>query len=62
MKKKIFGVLKIAGVAAGGALVVDPNVQAAVQQILPQPWNLLAGTAFGLAALFLKPPKAEAPK
>lgn len=62
MKKKLFGVLKVVGVAAGGALVVDPNVQVAVQQVLPAPWNVLAGTAFGLAALFIKPPaKAEKP-
>lgn len=64
MKKKLLNVLKVVGVAAGGALVVDPNVQTAVQSVLPPPYNLLAGTAFGVAALFIKSPaeKKAAPK
>lgn len=56
MKSKIFNILKVVGVAAGGALVVDPNVQTAVQSVLPPPYNMLAGTAFGIAALFIKSP------
>ena len=57
MKSKIFKVLKVVGVAAGGALVVDPTVQQTVQSVLPPPYNLLVGVGFGVAALFVKPPK-----
>lgn len=60
MKSKLFKILKVVGVAAGGALVVDPNVQTAVQSVLPPPYNLLAGTAFGVAALFIKSPTQKA--
>lgn len=60
MKSKLFKILKVVGVAAGGALVVDPNVQTAVQSVLPPPYNLLAGTAFGVAALFIKSPVQKA--
>lgn len=60
MKSKLLNILKVVGVAAGGALVVDPNVQTAVQSVLPPPYNLLAGTAFGVAALFIKSPAQKA--
>jgi hypothetical protein len=59
MKRKIFNVLKVVGVAAGGALIYDPGVQASIQSIVPQPYNVFVGVGFGLAALMLKPPKAE---
>jgi hypothetical protein len=61
MKHKIFNVLKIVGVAAGGALIYDPGVQASVQSIVPAPYNVFVGVGFGLAALWLKPPK-QAPQ
>lgn len=60
MKKNILNILKIAGVAAGGALIYDPSVQASVQAIVPAPYNVFVGVGFGLAALWLKPPKNEA--
>lgn len=61
MKTKLFSVLKIAGAAAGGALIADPNLQQSVAAIVPPKYAAYVGAAFGLAALFLKPPKAEKP-
>jgi hypothetical protein len=60
MKKKWMNVLKIIGVAAGGAMVADPSVQQIVQSVVPPPWNVLVGVGFGIGALLVKPPsKAE---
>lgn len=61
MKSKWMNVLKIVGVAAGGALVADPNVQQAVVTIVPPPWNVLVGMGFGIGALLIKPPQKVAP-
>ena len=59
MKAKWFNVLKVVGVVAGGALVTDPTIQQAVQSVVPPPFNLLVGMGFGIAALYIKPPKKD---
>lgn len=59
MKLKWLNVLKVVGVAAGGALVADPTVQQAVTGVVPPPWNVLVGMGFGIGALLIKPPKSE---
>ena len=61
MKTKLFSVLKIAGAAAGGALLADPSVQQSVAAVVPPKYAALVGAAFGLAALFLRPPNTAKP-
>ena len=57
MKFNIGKILKVAGAAAGGALLVDPSVQTMVQGLVPQPWGHLVGAGFAIAALMVKSPR-----
>jgi hypothetical protein len=57
-KKNLGNLFKIIGVTIGGALVANTDVQQAVQQAVPGQWGMLVGVGFGIASLFLKPPKS----
>jgi hypothetical protein len=61
MKRNLGNLFKIIGVAVGGALVTNTDVQSAVQQMVPGQWGMLVGVGFGIASLWLKPPQKQEP-